>query len=328
MVDSAQLQNNMYSKSNAEKLLKKPMIVCLIAMICCALWGSAFPFIKIGYALFEIGSGDTASQILFAGIRFTIAGILVIAFGSMLSKKFLFSKKENIHRVCLLSLFQTILQYLFFYIGLANTSGTKGSVINSTSTFFAVIVSCLVMKQERLNLQKIVGCVIGFAGAVVINLSAGSAGGGISFLGEGLILLSSLSYAVSSSLIKRFSEKENTVTLSGYQFVFGGIVMMLCSFVFGGSITQISAKGIALLLYLGFLSATAYTLWGILLKYNDVSRVAVFGFMTPVFGCIFSALFLGESLVNSAGKTITALALVSVGIIIVNMNSKKKGNRI
>lgn len=318
----------MYSKSNAEKLLKKPTIVCLIAMICCALWGSAFPFIKIGYALFEIGSGDTASQILFAGIRFTIAGILVIAFGSMLSKKFLFSKKENIHRVCLLSLFQTILQYLFFYIGLANTSGTKGSVINSTSTFFAVIVSCLVMKQERLNLQKIVGCVIGFAGAVVINLSAGSAGGGISFLGEGLILLSSLSYAVSSSLIKRFSEKENTVILSGYQFVFGGIVMMLCSFVFGGSITQISAKGVALLLYLGFLSAAAYTLWGILLKYNDVSRVAVFGFMTPVFGCIFSALFLGESLVNSAGKTITALALVSVGIIIVNMNSKKKGNRI
>lgn len=318
----------MYSKSNAEKMLKKPMIVCLIAMICCALWGSAFPFIKIGYALFEIGSGDTASQILFAGIRFTIAGILVIAFGSVLSKKFLFPKKENIHRVCLLSLFQTILQYLFFYIGLAHTSGTKGSVINSTSTFFAVIVSCLVMKQERLNLQKILGCVIGFAGAVVINLSAGSADGAISFLGEGLILLSSLSYAVSSSLIKRFSEKENTVTLSGYQFVLGGIVMMLCSFVFGGSITQISAKGVALLLYLGFLSAAAYTLWGILLKYNDVSRVAVFGFMTPVFGCIFSALFLGESLVNSAGKTIAALALVSVGIIIVNMNSKKKGNRI
>lgn len=209
----------MQDKSNAEKLLKKPTIVCLIAMICCALWGSAFPFIKIGYELFEIGSGDTASQILFAGIRFTIAGMLVIAFGSVLSKKFLFPKKENIHRVCLLSLFQTILQYLFFYIGLANTSGTKGSVINSTSTFFAVIISCLVMKQERLNLQKIVGCVIGFAGAVVINLSAGSAGGGISFLGEGLILLSSLSYAVSSSLIKRFSKKENTVTLSGYQFV-------------------------------------------------------------------------------------------------------------
>lgn len=327
-MDSAQLQNNMQDKSNAEKLLKKPMIVCLIAMICCALWGSAFPFIKIGYELFEIGSGDTVSQILFAGIRFTIAGILVIAFGSVLSKKFLLPKKENIHRVCLLSLFQTILQYLFFYIGLAHTSGTKGSVINSTSTFFAVAVSCLVMKQEKLNFQKIIGCIIGFAGVVIINLSGDSINSGISFWGEGLILLSSLSYAVSSSLIKHFSERENTVTLSGYQFVFGGIVMIIFSLLFGGELVEVSIKGIVLLLYLGFLSAAAYTLWGILLKYNDVSRVAVFGFMTPVFGCIFSALFLGESLVNSAGKTITALVLVSVGIIIVNMNSKKKGNKI
>lgn len=327
-MDSAQLQNNMQDKSNAEKLLKKPMIVCLIAMICCAFWGSAFPFIKIGYELFEIGSGDTVSQILFAGIRFTIAGILVIAFGSVLSKKFLLPKKENIHRVCLLSLFQTILQYLFFYIGLAHTSGTKGSVINSTSTFFAVAVSCLVMKQEKLNFQKIIGCIIGFAGVVIINLSGDSINSGISFWGEGLILLSSLSYAVSSSLIKHFSERENTVTLSGYQFVFGGIVMIIFSLLFGGELVEVSIKGIVLLLYLGFLSAAAYTLWGILLKYNDVSRVAVFGFMTPVFGCIFSALFLGESLVNSAGKTITALVLVSVGIIIVNMNSKKKGNKI
>lgn len=312
----------MQNKAGAEKLLKKPMIIWLAAMVCCALWGSAFPFIKIGYALFEIDSGDTASQILFAGMRFTLAGILVIVFGSVLSKKFLLPKRENIHRVCLLSLFQTILQYLFFYIGLANTSGTKGSVINSTSTFFAVIISCLIMKQERLSLQKITGCVIGFAGAVIINLSDGSVNGEITFLGEGLILLSSLSYAVSSSLIKRFSEKENTVTLSGYQFILGGIVMIFCALLFGGRITQISVKSMALLLYLGFLSAAAYTLWGILLKYNDVSRVAVFGFMTPVFGCIFSSLFLGENLADSILKTILSLILVSFGIIIINKKQR------
>lgn len=313
----------MPGNAKIESLFKKPIAVCLVAMICCALWGSAFPFIKIGYDLFGINSADTASQILFAGIRFTIAGIFVIAFGSILSRKFLLPKRDNILRVCLLSLFQTILQYLFFYIGLANTTGTKGSVINSTSTFFAVIVSCLIMKQERLTLQKIIGCIIGFTGTVIINISDGNIDGGISFLGEGLILLSSVSYAVSSSLIKRFSERENTVTLSGYQFVFGGIVMTIFSLLFGGRITDVSTEGIALLLYLGFLSAAAYTLWGILLKYNDVSRVAVFGFMTPVFGCIFSALFLGEILGNSNIKTFIALFFVSFGIIIVNIKRKE-----
>ena len=131
--------------------------------MCCALWGSAFPFIKIGYSLFDIPSGDWASQILFAGLRFTLAGILTVVFGSAISKRFLYPQRKNIICVCVLSLFQTVLQYLFFYIGLANTTGTKGSIINSTGTFFAVLVSCLLLRQERLNIQKIIGCAVGFA---------------------------------------------------------------------------------------------------------------------------------------------------------------------
>ncbi|MGN1203328.1 MAG: DMT family transporter [Eubacterium sp.] len=322
----AQLQNKM-AESKAEKLLKKPVIVCFIAMVCCALWGSAFPFIKIGYELFDIGSDDTASQILFAGIRFTLAGILVIVFGSIISKKALYPKRENISCVCALALFQTILQYLFFYIGLAHTTGTKGSVINSTSGFFAVLVSCIILKQERLNLQKIIGCIVGFAGTVIINLSGGNFDKDMSFLGEGFILLSAISYAVSSALIKRFSQRENTVTLSGSQFIFGGLVMTVLGLAVGGGLNGTDIKGILLLIYLAFLSAAAYTLWGILLKYNDVSRVAVFGFMTPVFGCIFSALFLGERTAEYGIKTLFALLFVSAGIIIVNYNNKRKGDK-
>lgn len=322
--DLAQQLNKM-SLKNKSFSLKNPIIVCLLAMICCALWGSAFPFIKIGYELFDIASDGTAAQILFAGIRFTLAGILVIAFGSIISKKPLYPRRENIKYVCLLSLFQTVLQYLFFYIGLAHTTGTKGSVINSTSVFFAVLISCLILRQERLNFQKTAGCIIGFAGTVIINLSGGTFGGSISFLGEGFILFSSISYAVSSVLIKRFSQRENTVTLSGYQFVFGGFVMILCGVAFGGRITAYCIKGVLLLIYLALLSAVAYTIWGILLKHNDVSKVAVFGFMTPIFGCVFSALFLGENLAESGIKTILALALVCAGIIIVNI--KKKGDK-
>lgn len=316
----------MRDKSRIQSLLNKPFTAGLAAMVCCMLWGSAFPFIKIGYKLFEIESQDSMSQILFAGIRFLLAGVLVIIFGSAVSGRVLVPKKENLPKVCILSLFQTVLQYLFFYIGLANTSGTKGSIIDSTSTFFALLFSCLILKQEKLNIQKIIGCAVGFAGVVIVNLSAGSQGG-ITFLGEGFILFSAISYAVSSVLIKKFSQSENPVTLSGYQFALGGFVMTVCGLIFGGSLNAINMKGVILLIYLAFLSAAAYTLWGILLKYNDVSRISVFGFMTPIFGCVFSALFLGESLNESGVKTLIALALVSIGIVIVNMNwiiKKKK----
>ncbi len=314
--------------SKTQQVLKNPLVVGLIAIFCCALWGSAFPCIKIGYSLFVIESGDWASQILFAGLRFSVAGVLTIVLGSALSKRILYFKRNSIGYVGALALFQTVLQYVFFYIGLANTTGTKGSIINSAGTFFAVLLACLAVKDEKLSAQKLVGCAIGFAGTVIINLSSASHQEGFSFLGDSFVLLSALSYAVSSVMIKQFSKKENPVTLSGYQFLFGGIVMVIFGYLFGGRISIVSVKGVILLVYLSFLSATAYTLWGIILKYNDVSRVAVFGFMTPVFGCIFSALLLKESIGASAVNTVLALALVSVGIIIVNAKARSKDIKI
>lgn len=325
MADLAQQQNKKLNFVNHKsQILKNPVAVCLLAMVCCALWGSAFPFIKIGYKLFNIASDNWQSQILFAGVRFFLAGVLVILFGSLLSKKPLLPRKNSVKNILILSVFQTILQYLFFYIGLAHTTGTKGSIINSTSVFFTVLVSALIFRQEKLDLKKIIGCIIGFAGTVVINFSQDGLNGGISFIGEGFIILCSLSYAFSSVLIKIFSKNENPVVLSGYQFMVGGAVMIAFGFISGGRITQIPLKGVFLVLYLAFLSAVAYTLWGVLLKYNPVSRVAVFGFMTPVFGCLFSAMFLQESIEGGIFKTVLALFLVSVGIVVVNYSKGVK----
>ena len=67
--------------------LSKIYIMTPLALLCCFLWGSAFPMVKIGYEMFSISESDTASQILFAGIRFALAGALVIVFGSIIAKK-------------------------------------------------------------------------------------------------------------------------------------------------------------------------------------------------------------------------------------------------
>ena len=58
-------------------------------MLCCFLWESAFPCIKIGYELFGIAGTDMATQILFAGIRFVLAGILAVGIGSILQGRLL-----------------------------------------------------------------------------------------------------------------------------------------------------------------------------------------------------------------------------------------------
>lgn len=312
-----------------KKIFTNKICVALIAMLCCALWGSAFPVIKIGYNLMSIASLDTASQILFAGVRFLLAGVLTILLGSLFADKFIMIKqKSNFKMVLILALFQTVLQYVFFYVGLAHTTGTKSSILDSTSVFFAVIISCLIFKQEKLSINKIIGCIVGFAGVILINIVPGSSASGFAFNGEGFIVLSALSYAFSSVLVSRFSKSENPVALSGYQFMLGGAVMIVSGLIFGGRLRINSIGCVMIIVYLALLSACAYTLWGVLLKYNDVSKVSVFGFMTPVFGFLLSSLILKEHMNQSVLMSIISLVLVCVGILFVNVNLKiKKKNK-
>lgn len=302
-----------------ESIRTKTSFVCLIAGICSFLWGSAFPFIKIGYSLFEIPSDDTGTQILFAGIRFTIAGILAVIIGCVSNKKLLIPEKKDIAPVCILSLFQTILQYFFFYIGMANTSGVKGSVIIGANVFIVMLIAVFVFRTEKLTFKAVIGCITGFAGIILINLN-GLTEGTMKLTGEGFVLLSTVAYAFSSCIMKNYSKKHNTVLLSAYQFIFGGIVMIIGGLLMNGKITVVTPKGVAVLLYLSFISAVAYSLWSMLLKYNDVSKVSVFGFMNPMFGFILSAILLNEKSEVGGLRGIVAIILVCLGIFIVNKN--------
>ena len=304
-----------------KNFLERTFVVCLLAMLCCFLWGSAFPCIKIGYQMFQISSDQTMSQILFAGVRFTLAGILVILFGSILSREILLPKRSSCKSILIICLFQTVIQYLFFYIGMAHTSGVKASIVEASNVFLAILVANLIFHQEKLTFSKILGCVIGFAGVILINLTGSGLGGGMTMTGEGFILLSAAAYAVSSVLIKRFSVYENPVVISGYQFMIGGLIMIVVGLAGGGSLHPTSPASALMMLYMALISAVAYTIWGILLKYNPVSRVAVFGFMNPVFGVVLSALLLKEGSQIPFLQCAVSLVLVCLGIYIVNKNN-------
>ena len=127
---------------------------------------------------------------------------------------------------------QTVLQYFFFYVGLANTTGVKASIIEGVNVFVAVLVASLLFHQEKLTGKKIIGCLIGFAGVVIVNLG-GSMDMGFRLTGEGFIFLSTVAYAFSSVFLKRYSKDENPVLLSGYQFITGGITMCVIGLLMG-----------------------------------------------------------------------------------------------
>ncbi len=301
-------------------------VVVATAVFCCVLWGSASPAIKIAYDLFRIDASDTPSRLMLAGARFMLAGVMTILFGSLIVRKPLLPGKDAWKYIIILSLFQTIGQYYFFFMSLANTSGVRGSIINASGNFLAPLFAIFIFKLENISVKKLIGCAVGFAGIIMFFGGASALANGVpmSLEGEGAMLFAAFFYAVSGCSIKIFSRHENPVVLSGYQFAIGGIVLFIIGMISGGSLVFYNTGCYLNLIYMGFISAGAYTLWGVLLKYNPVSKVSVLGFINPIMGVVLSAWFLGETREAFSAASIWALLLVSLGIVIVNHEVKKR----
>ena len=313
--ETAEMQSRTEGKNG---FWSRAWVVCLTAVFCNFLWGSAFPCIKAGYQLFQISSEDVAGRILFAGARFALAGLLVICIGSLQAKHFLHPVRTSIRPVIVLMFFQTILQYALFYSGLANASGVSSAIIESSNIFLTILIAVYLFHYEKMTSRKLAGSIIGFLGVLLVQIPVGGGTFGFSFTGEGFILLSAISSALSAGFIKKYSQTEDPVMLSGWQFLLGGLVLAAGGWLAGGRLKPATGGAWILLLYMAFISAVAYTLYSILLKYNAVSRVAVYNFTNPLFGVLLSALILGEKNQAFSVLGLLALLLVTIGIVMVN----------
>ena len=305
-----------------------PAVLVILATLACALWGSAIPVIRFGYKTLRIDSADTGAQLLFAGIRFFLAGLSVTAVHAIASPEArrLPDRDETV-AAFQLSLFQTFGQYLFNYIGYAHASGVSSSLIQGVSVFIALIISSLVFRMERLTARKVLGCAIGFAGIVV---STGGVGGaGFTFIGEGMVLISIVMASMSTVLMARHSRTLNPVLLCGWQFMIGGVGLTLVALALGGRVDFASNPlGIVELLWLVMVSAVAYGVWSLLLRDNDVSHVAIFEFMIPVFGVLISLALLGAEGTTVGLGTVVSLVLVTIGIVVVESTPEGPAKRV
>ncbi len=290
--------------------------IIIIAIICTFLWGSAFPAVKVGYEIFNIAPNDIGAKLLFAGYRFSLAGIFVLILQVLMKENIFKLTFKDIREVALLGFGQTTLQYIFFYLGLTYTTGVRGSIVNGTSTFFSIILAHFIYKNDKLNFNKIIGCVVGFLGVIIVNLGGTSVlEGGFSFKGEGFIMIAALMLSIFSLYSKKISQNKDAYTVTGYQLFIGGLLLIIIGYILGGKLINFNFKSTALLIYMALLSSVAFALWSQLLKYNKVGVISVFNFLIPVFGTILSAIILKENIFDI--KILIALVLVCTGIYLV-----------
>ncbi|NLM01498.1 MAG: DMT family transporter [Treponema sp.] len=292
----------------------------LAALFCTMLWGTASSTIKIGYKLFPVDTSNSFNIILFAGIRFVGAGIITLLLTKPFTKETPALRKGMGIPIFVLAITQTVVQYFFYYMGLVVVPASVGAILSSTSIFFTVILVTLIFKTEQLTIKKILATILGFIGIVVLNIDTNFK---LQFHlnGEGFLILSSLMNALASFSMSKFSQKHNPMTLTGYQFLFGGMIMVLIAIIMNGSIGVPDIRGVGIMLFLMIVASLAYGIWAMLLKKQPTSHVVIFVSFIPIFGAFFSYLMLKENIWN--WRILVALALISLGTFLINYVPKK-----
>ena len=288
----------------------KNLIIILIPL---ALWGSLYPFIKIGYDAFAIDGTSISDIIMFAGYRFTVCGAVVCIISLIKMEKLETPIKKSIFNIIHMGLWAIVLHYAFTYIGLSLTDSSKTALLKQLGVLLYVCFAFLFIKEEKFSVLKIAGAVLGFAGVMAINTGSGS----VSFsVGDILIILASVCTVVSSVMTHKYVQGSSPFWVTGISQLAGGLILLIAGVVMGGNVLVFTWKSTLVFAYICMSSIIAYVLWNYILRTNNLSKLFVIKFAEPLFACLFGAVLLDEDIFKL--QYLVAFVLISLGIILGN----------
>ena len=295
-------------------LIKEKRWAIIFSLIAMLLWGSAIPLIKLTYLHAGILPDDPGGKIFIAGIRFFMAGLLTYIYFFLFNKEKVERDKINFKFIIILALIQTTLQYSNYYIGLSNTLGSLAAVIQASNAFITVIISVILIADEKLTARKLAALIIGSIGLLIINLKdAGSFH--FKLTGEGFILIATTLNALASVLIRKYGRDQNSFLMTGTQFLLGATPLIIIGVLTHTSLVNFDLKLFLMLSYGAFISATSFTIWTSVLQAHSASEFGIYKLFIPIFGTILSVLFLGEELTI---YIILGLVFVLLGAVVLN----------
>ena len=299
-------------------IFQRPVWVVIFALTAAIAWGWAYPLIKLGFDEFGITTEMTGSKMLFAGIRFAISGFIILTIARSANRQFAVKAPINWLYILIFALMNTTLHYACFYIGLSHSEGARAAILNSLGVFLLVLLACMFFKTDRLTTRKILGCAIGFAGILALNIG-GADSGNFTLLGDGMIILNALCSAVAGLMTRGLSRRVDVFVGTGYSLAIGGVLLVIPGIAMGGTLPHITFVGIAILAGLICISTLGFALYNKLLSCNPVGKVAIFNSLIPVVGAITSCLCLHEPFY---WKYIIAATLATAGIYIINKGKR------
>jgi drug/metabolite transporter (DMT)-like permease len=277
------------------------------AVFICAFWGGNSPAIKVAL--------DGVPPLALAGVRFFLGALTVLVWVLVARIPLRLNRTERRLIFSLLTIF--VLQIYLLHSGTKYTLAAHSGVFVSSSPFFLALFAHFFLPEDRLNIFKITGMSLSFAGVVLIFAEGFLVSATNYLLGDAMVLLSGLLLGARQIYTKTLTQSIHPARLLFWQATFGTPIFFLLSAVFErGAEVRLDAPIVAAILYQGVVVAgLGFIFWTVLMRRFNASRLGVFGFITPISGVLISYFLLGEPISNGL---IAGMLLVGAGIAVVN----------
>jgi len=280
----------------------------LLVVITTGLMGSSFAIGKFGL--------EYSSPLLLVALRFTLAGIIFAVLVKILKRPHPKNLKDW-KWIVLIGLFQTAIVMGCIFVALRTITSGETSILTFVNPLLVVVFGTIFLKV-RYRLQQWAGVLLGFIGVFI------TLGAHLDFkFGTFLGFMSAVSWAISTLLIKTHGHKFDTWVLTAYQLLFGGLFLLLASFLLEDPFFVVNTTSIILVLWLAIpASIVQFSIWFYLLKTGNPEKTSAFLFLAPFFGVLSGWLLLDERL---AWYIILGGAFIFVGIFLVNWRNVRAG---
>ena len=281
----------------------------------CLIWGLTWFFLK--YSLVEMP--------LFAGlsIRFLSAGIIFLSIHIIRKKKILVSRKMLLIYLQY-GLINFSLCYFLTYWGAKYVFSNLGAILWSLLPLFVAGMAHFCIPDDRLNLRKALGMLIGLFGAILLLTQGENLGEGEVTLGLLAILLSVFLAAWPNVYLKMQNEKVDSYHLNGFGMSFAGLVFSVFYFFYErGQTIPLDFNNVGAVFFLT-VPGTVLT-WGIyiwLFNYLPVTQISYTAFYPPIVASLVGWLFLSESLPLIA--IVGSVMIIAGGYLVVSKKRPKK----
>lgn len=272
-----------------------------------ALWGFQQVAIKL--------TAPDVSLVMQAGIRSLIATALLLAWAQWRGTS-LYGRDGTLGAGIAAGLLFGG-EFVFIYAGLEHTAASRMVVFIYLAPVLTALGLHWLVPGEKLVRAQWAGVLVAFAG-IALAFGDGFAAARGSLLGDVFGLIAAVLWAATTVLIRATSlARISAAKTLFYQLAVSAPMLLAASVLLGEQgVVALTPLALASLAYQGVVVAFAsYLVWFWLLTRYLAARLAVFSFLTPLFGVLFGVLILSEPLTPSFGG---AALLVGAGIVLVN----------